>query len=238
MKRDHRQVVISRSRQPRSRRGLGLVEVLICASIGAMILTAVAIAFRASFNSYKDNQQRGQLLNSARGCIYEMTEDIRMCDLALPYDSNAAISSAEYNQFTTQAIVPGNPTTGLPSAGGTGVAGISLRKTHKDSHDPTADTNPVTFIYKYDPTQQEILMTRTYDNGTSVGPFVMCKFVQSMQIYMLPQPGSVGNLQSATVTITLANRDATGGRILADANQDLTLVITDAAVPRRLFPGI
>ena len=74
---------LSQPRSRRARRGLSLVEVLLCASIGAMILTAVAIAFRASFNSYKDNQQRGQMLNSVRGCVYSMTEDIRMSDVAL-----------------------------------------------------------------------------------------------------------------------------------------------------------
>lgn len=231
-----------------ARRGLSLVEVLLCASIGAMILTAVAVAFRASFNSYRDNQQRGQMLNSVRGCLYKMTEDIRNCDVAWPYDPNSTVYNTENSQFGTQYIVPGNPTSGMSSAGGSGVLGIQMLKTHSDSIDPTASTaNPVTITYWYDNTQQEIFTTRKYGSSPASSPAVVSQYVQSLQIYMLPQyvpPNPQANLSAgatlrrATVTITLANKAADGSRILAEAGQDLTLVLTDSAVPRRTFPGL
>jgi len=233
---------------PPRRRGLSLVEVLLCASIGAMILTAVAIAFRASFNSYRDNQQRGQMLNSVRGCIYSMTEDIRMSDVAWPYDLNTTTYNTENSQYSSQYLVPGSTASGLASAGGSGVTGIQMLKTHSDKVDPTASTaSPVTITYWYDATQQEIFMTRKIGSGATGAPVLMCKFVQGLQIYMLPQyvaPNPQANmsagvtLRRATVTVTLANKDANGARILADAAQDLTLVITDSAVPRRTFPGL
>ncbi len=232
----------------RKPRGLSLVEVLLCASIGAMILTAVAIAFRASFNSYRDNQQRGQMLNSVRGCLYSITEDIRNSDVAWPYDLTTAVSNTENTEFSTQYVVPGNPTSGMSSAGGTGVAGIQMEKTHPDTHDPTASAStPVIITYWYDPTQQEIFMTRKLGSAATGSAVLMCQFVQDLQIYMLPQyipPQPQANLSAgatlrrATVTVTLANKSANGGRILAEADQDLTMVITDAAVPRRNFPGL
>ena len=87
-------------------------------------------------------------------------------------------------------------------------------------------------------------MTRKLGSSPTGPAVLMSKFVQGLQIYMLPQyvaPNPQANLSAgvtlrrATVTITLANKDTNGARILADAGQDLSLVITDSAVPRRNF---
>lgn len=225
------------------RRGLSLVEVLICASLGSMLLTAVGMAFRASFNSYKDAQQRGQMVNSVRGLVARMAADVRMCDSALPYDNNLVICNAETSQFKS-GTVPGNPVSGYSATGGSGSIGIQLLKTHADSWDPTASSaNPILITYWYDNTTQQIWMTRQPISGATVQAQSVCKFVQSLQIYLLPYPNPVNDpttpfiLKRASITVTLANKDASGNRLIVDAGQDQTLTLTDSAAPRKTFPG-
>lgn len=240
------EVIRPRESSDRKRRALSLVEVLLCVSISSLLLTAVAFAFRASFNSYKDAQQRGQMLNAARGGLYQITADIRSADSAAPYDPVAATASAENAQFNGQ-IVPGNPTGGLPSASGSGTIGIQLLKTHADSRDPSASpANPIIITYWMDATRQIVYMTRKV-GATTPTAYPVCSFVQSMQIYMQPlllppnpqtKTSAMVVCRRVVVTVTLANKDSSGNRILADANQDLTLAFTDSAVPRKTFPGI
>jgi hypothetical protein len=235
-----------KARRPRIRRGLGLIEVLLCVTISSLLLSAVAFAFRASFNSFKDAQQRGQMLNSVRGGLYQITADIRAADAAAPYDPTSSIAALENSQFNNQ-VVPGNPTPGLPSAGGTGVLGIQLLKTHADPRDPGASSaNPVIITYWLDAPSRTVYMTRQSGSATPT-PFPICRFVQSMQVYMQPLyvPPNPQARTSASiicrrvvVTLTLANKDASGDRILSDGNQELTLTFTDSAVPRKSFPGI
>src|ERR1700743_1887224 len=111
---------VATSTPVRRRRGLSLVEVLICVAIGSMLLLSVGVAFRGSFNSYKDAQQRGHMLNDARGFMSRVTADIRMCDSAAPYDTTSATWTNEKSQFAS-GQVPGNTASGL---GGSGVLGI------------------------------------------------------------------------------------------------------------------
>src|SRR5450631_4096648 len=106
-------------------RGLGIAELLVCLSISSVLLTAVAVAFRSSFNSYRDSQARGQMLNSGRGFMSALIADIRMSDAGGPYDPNSTVWNTETTQFNSLSI-PGNPTTGLPSAGGSGIIGLQL----------------------------------------------------------------------------------------------------------------
>jgi Tfp pilus assembly protein PilW len=221
----------------RSRRGLSMVEVLMCVTIGAMLLTSVAVAFRSSFNSYKDSQQRGQMLNAARGVMYRITSDIRMCDSAAPYDPNATVLATENTQFSS-GKVPGSPTPGLSGAGGSGVLGIQLVKTHSDSWDPLASaTNPVIISYWLNTATMQIMCTRQY-GSVAPTPTPVCSFVQTFQIYMLPVFSNSGYVfRRAVVDMSLANKDANGNRILVDGGQDLTLTFSDAAVPRKLWPG-
>jgi hypothetical protein len=228
------------------RRGLGLVEVLLCLSISSMLLTAVALAFRASFNSFKDSQQRGQIINSARGGLYQITADIRAADSIAPYDPTASVTTSENTQFASQ-IVPGNPTGGLPSAGGSGVLGIQILKTHSDSRDPTASiANPIIITYWLNTSSQTVYMTRKAGSATPT-PYPIATLVQSLQIYLQPlleppnpqtKTSAMVVCRRAVVTMTLANKDADGNRILPEAGQNVVMTFTDSAVPRRTFPGI
>jgi hypothetical protein len=230
----------------RARPGLGLVEVLLCVTISSALVTGVAMAFRASFNSFKDAQQRGQVLNAARGGLYQITADIRSADSVAPYDRLTGITASENNQFNGQ-VVPGNPTPGLPSAGGTGVQGIQLLKTHADSRDPGASSaNPVIITYWLDAPSRTLYMTRTAGTATPA-PFAICKFVQSIQVYLQPlyvppnpQTRTAASVvcRRVVVTIALANKDPSGECILGDGNQELTPTFTDSAVPCGMFPGL
>ena len=231
---------------PRRRRGLGAVELLVCLSISSILLTSVAITYNASFNSYKDAQERGQLLNQGRSALYQIMRDIRMSDAAGPYDPSASITTQENTQFTA-LTVPGYPTSGPPGSGGSGVIGIQLAKTHPDSVDPTASpATPVIITYWFDQANTQILMTRQ-TGATTPAPTQICNFAQGLQIYMQPvtipvnaqtnTPACIA-MQRAVVTLTLANKKADGSRILTDANQNPTQIFTDSAMPRRYFGGI
>ncbi len=233
-------------RSIRRRAGLGLVEVMICVTIGSMLLTSVAVAFKGSFNSYKDSQERGQMLNSARSFMSRITGDIRMCDSAAPYDPVTATTTTENGQFNS-GTMPGSTQSGLASAGGSGVVGIQMVKTHADSWDPLASpTNPVIITYWLDAANTQILMTRKY-GSVAPTPVQVCKFAQTLQIYMMPamrpaqfrdRMGGRIALRRAVVDMSLANKNASGTRILSDGGQDLTLTFSDAAVPRKTYPGL
>jgi Tfp pilus assembly protein PilW len=229
----------------RRRRALGLIEVLACVAISSMLLTAVAFAFKGSFNSYKDAQERGQLLNAGRNLMYRLVNDIRMADSAGPYDANATTFTTLKNQFASQ-IVPGSPTAGPPSTGGSGCTGIQLAKTHADSLDPTASpVNPVLITYWFDAATNTVYMSRKTGAAAAV-TYPMSSFVQTFTFYLQPvlvpanpNTGSAASIQMlrAVVNTTLANKNAAGTRILSDGSQNLTLTLTDSAMPRRTFGG-
>lgn len=227
----------------RRARGLSIIELVIFMTISSVLLLAIGTAFVASFNSYKESSERGQLLNSVRSFMYKITTDIRACDAAGPYDPVASTATMESTQFVS-LLVPGAPTSGLVAAGGTGVLGIQLVKSHPDSIDPAASAaNPVTITYWLDSANERILMTRQ-TGAISPTPTVVCNYVQSLQIYLQPvyvpanpRTGATAGiaLSRAAIWVTLANRDANGKRLIADASQFLTLTLTDSAVPRKNF---
>ena len=225
--------------------GLGLVELLICLSISSVLLTSVGVAFLGSVNCQRDAQERGQLLNAGRSCMYRIMSDVRMCDAAGPYDPTSSVNSTETGQFAN-VQVPGAPTPGPQGAGGSGVLGIQLLKTHADSTDPTASiANPVLITYWFDAPNSQILMTRKVGAATPT-PVLLCQFVQSFQLFLQPvtipantQTGQSAAvvLLSATASLNLANKNAGGTRIISDGSQTLTLNFSDSAMPRRNFGG-
>ncbi len=230
---------------PAPRRGLGIAELLVCLVISSMLLTAVAMAYQASFNSFRDSQERGQMLNTGRGFMTEVIQDIRMSDAGGPYDPSASISSTETSQFGNQ-IVPGNPTSGPSGSGGSGTIGVQLVKYHADSIDPTASaSSPVTITYWFDAPNEQILMTR--HQGSVTNQFTVCTCVQSLTFYLQPvlipanaQTGTAASmaLLRGVVSITMANKDSTGKAIISQSSQNLTLTFSDAAMPRRTFGGV
>jgi Tfp pilus assembly protein PilW len=228
-----------------ARRGLGMVELLVCLGISSMLLTAVGFAYLGSFNSYRDSQERGQMLNLGRGFMNQIISDIRMCDGGGPYDPDSTVNSVETLQFADLSI-PGNPTAGPPSAGGSGAIGITLIKTHPDGFDSTASIgSPVTITYQFDNANKQIIRTRT--QGASTNVTIACTCVQNFKVYLQPvlipanaqtsAPAHVALLR-AVVNTSMQNKDANGKQLINGGGQLLTLVLSDAAMPRCTFGGI
>jgi Tfp pilus assembly protein PilW len=234
----------SRKRWP-ARRGLGVVELLVCLGISSMLLTAVGFAYLGSFNSFRDSQERGQMLNLGRGFMSQIIADIRMCDGGVPYDPSSSVNSVETLQFADLTI-PGNPTSGPPVSGGSGAIGITLVKTHPDGFDSTASiASPVSITYQFDSTNKQIIRTRTQGASTTVT--IACTCVQNFKVYLQPvlipanaQTGSPAHvaLLRAVVSTTMQNKDGNGNQIIAKGGQLLTLVLSDSAMPRCTFGGI
>ena len=66
--------------QHRRRAGLGVVELLIALAITAALLTSVAIAFHASLQTVKENQDISSATNSARIILHRMMAHVRQAD--------------------------------------------------------------------------------------------------------------------------------------------------------------
>ncbi len=68
-------------RQPRPiRRGLGMVEMLLALAICAMVLTSVAVAFRASLQTAEENQKISTITQLARVILNRMMTECREAD--------------------------------------------------------------------------------------------------------------------------------------------------------------
>jgi type II secretory pathway pseudopilin PulG len=57
-----------------------MVEVLLSLAILGMLLTAIAVAFTASADNYRQNSGMAEAMNSARQALARMTTTIRKCD--------------------------------------------------------------------------------------------------------------------------------------------------------------
>src|SRR5438046_2623081 len=100
--------------------GIGLSESVLYIATLSVLLAGAGLAFRMIVTGFKVAQESGQMLTSARAALYQITEDTRSSDSAMPSDPVPAIANLECAQLRA-LIVPGNPIPGLPSAGGTGV---------------------------------------------------------------------------------------------------------------------
>jgi Tfp pilus assembly protein PilW len=93
---------IARAQRPsrRARHGLGLAELLISLAISAALLTAVAFAIDAAFQSYKVNQEESSLTERARLALYRMLSNIRTTQAHQPY-TPAMVTSFSTGQIVT-----------------------------------------------------------------------------------------------------------------------------------------
>lgn len=73
------------------RRGLGMVELLVALAISAALLTAVAVATHASFQSHAINMETSDVMQRARVALHRMLTDIRNSEAhAVDPDPNSA----------------------------------------------------------------------------------------------------------------------------------------------------
>lgn len=216
------------------RRGLALPEVLICLTICSLLLTATAVAFNASVHSYRDNQERNQLLSNGKLALRQMVRDIRIAD------SHAPIND------TIQA----NATTLFAAGTATENSGIQLVFSTPSGDFPSvSSSNNATWVYlkyAFNSTNKTIELTKQVGNQTPVTTTV-ARYVQDFRVRMEPARSTAnvysGNatydiLLRGVVSITLQNVDANGKMINNQGNQDVTIRLTDAAMPRKAFSGL
>jgi prepilin-type N-terminal cleavage/methylation domain-containing protein len=61
----------------RNKKGFGMVELLIALAITALLLIAATVAFNASLDSYRQNEDIFRAVNSARQALYRITTQLR-----------------------------------------------------------------------------------------------------------------------------------------------------------------
>jgi hypothetical protein len=209
------------------RRGLALVEVLICSSIAAMMLTATAIAFRASIGAYRDNSDRNILLSHGRIAMRQLINEIRQADVHGALD-DALVPNASY-QFAG----------GLTTENG----GIVMTKQRPDADEPNVLVgNKNTWVHitwQLDAANHRITRTRSVGISGAPDTSTVALYVQDFKVRMEPACVASGNvLLRAVVTMTMRNDDGNGKMLFNQGNGLVTERIIDAAVPRKNFSGL
>jgi Tfp pilus assembly protein PilW len=216
------------------KRGLALPEVLICLTVCSLLLTATALAFSASVHSYRDNQDRNQLLSNGKLALKQIIRDIRVADAHAPINDSAQT----------------NATTLFAAGTATENSGIQVVfKTPSQEYPSVSASNSATWVYlkySFNSTNKTIEITKQVGNGTPVTT-TAARFVQDFRVRMEPARSTAnvysGNatydiLLRGVVTISLQNVDANGKMIDKQGNQDVTVRLTDAAMPRKAFSGL
>jgi len=219
---------------PKHPRGLALVEILICSSIAAMMLTATALAFRSGIQSYHDNTERNMMVTSGRTALRQIIQEIRTSDAHGPVND---------------VSLP-NATTLFASGQTIECSGMQMLKRMPDIDDPQIiPANPstwVTLTYTYNSTTKEITKTRQIGVQTPTS-MVAASYVQSFLVRMEPTRSaaniaagdtSFDILLRAVVTLQLANRDAAGKLLNNQGSGSTSLRLIDAAMPRKNFAGL
>ena len=210
------------------RRGLALIEVLICSSIAALMLTTTAIAFRASVGVYRDNTDRNLLLSHGRIAMHQLINEIRQADVHGPID-DAAVPDADV-RFAS----------GLTTENG----GIQMVKKQPDADEPdiiAGNSNTyVRITWQYDTPNRRITRTRSVTSTIAL-------YVQDFKVRMEPAR-SAANVTSgspsfdlllrAVVSMTMQNVDASGKMQFNQGSGKVVERIVDAAVPRKNFSGL
>jgi prepilin-type N-terminal cleavage/methylation domain-containing protein len=67
--------------QKNSKKAFTIVEILLALAVGAMLITAITIAFNAAALNYRDNQAIAESVNTSRQFLYKITEQLRTADI-------------------------------------------------------------------------------------------------------------------------------------------------------------
>ncbi len=107
--------------------GFTLVEALISMAILAMLMTAIAAAIQASFDSYTENEKIATVTQTGRAVLDRMTREIRTAQ-AVSYD------------YTTLTIIP--------PADGSGVTQIDYQHDYEQGllYTVTKNGTPTTYV--------------------------------------------------------------------------------------------
>jgi len=215
------------------RRGLSLPEVLLCATISALLLTACGVAFKASFASYRAHQERQSLMAIGRTTLARLARDIRASDLHGPI--NTANQATVSSQFAAGTM--------------TDTPGIQMIKQTADADDPSVNaavsTTWVLYTYQFSAATHTITLTRTVNGVSTTVTLAPC--VSDFHVYMTPTRSATnvltGNptydiLLRATLSITLTNRDGSNNKVIQDGDGVESERFIEAAMPRKTFTGL
>jgi prepilin-type N-terminal cleavage/methylation domain-containing protein len=87
------------TRPTKSAAGFTLAELLIALAVMGILLTAVAVAFNASFTNYRENEDIFKTVNKARQALYRITSQLRDANSVDPNSpiNECAIETAEHS---------------------------------------------------------------------------------------------------------------------------------------------
>lgn len=228
-------------RPSRKTRGFTVIELLLAATITSMLLMVAAVAFNASFNSFKDNHERAMLLSTGRQFMFELIEEIKSAS------AHEAIAATVAEQDTiTEKFAKGVKTE---------TPGVRILKKYPDMWDrditPPTNEDPshgsdtwVIRTYKYNSAKKQIIMVRQVGSQEEEAPVVVANFIDDFKVIMEPTRSQqqIDNgkkdcdiLFRATVYMTLKNLQEDGTRIDPNGNGKAVLRLTDAAMPRKTF---
>jgi len=154
------------------RRGLALIEILICASIASMMLTATAIAFRASMGAYRDNSDRDMLMSHGRLAMRQLVNEIRQADSHRPVN-DVDVPNAQ-NVFKA-GLTTEMAASRLPK----------LARCRRTQYCPGDDSTKVVLTWQYDPIKRCITRTRTV-GGANATTTTVALYVQDFKVRMNP----------------------------------------------------
>jgi Tfp pilus assembly protein PilW len=222
---------LTRPRNNRRRRGLGLVELTVCMTISAMLLTATGVAYQAGFQAYRVDEERAVLLSSGQLGMAQLLDDIRNADAHAPL--NSAAQSAVNASFAAGTL--------------TNCPGIALLKQNPDNNfpniNPATPSTWVTINYRWDSTSDTLYRDVIVGNGTPTTT-VVSPYMQTLNISLQGTRSATnittGNpncdiLLRAVVQMNLANVDATGKKVYREGSTEAVIRLTGAAMPRKNF---
>ena len=222
---------LQQAKHNRRRRGLGLVELTVCMTITAMLLTATGAAYKAGFQAYRVDEERAVLLTSGRNMMQLMLDDIRTSDAHAPWNGlNQAGASAS---FAAGAI--------------TDCPGIQLlRQTPDNAYqniNPAVAGTWVMITYRFDPAANALFRDVSVGGGAAVTTN-MSPYMQSLN-FRLQGTRSANNVTTgnpncdillrAVVQMTLSNVDATGKKVYREGATTDVMQLSGAAMPRKNF---
>jgi prepilin-type N-terminal cleavage/methylation domain-containing protein len=84
--------IVNHQSKLNNRSGFTIVELLLALAISAMLLAAVAVAFNASANNYRENEEIFKTINNARQALFRMTSQLRTAKAVAPFTPSSECS--------------------------------------------------------------------------------------------------------------------------------------------------
>jgi hypothetical protein len=199
-----------------------------------MLLTATAIAFRASVMAYRDNSDRDILISHGRIAMRQLVGEIRQGCAHGPINDSTVPNATTL--FAAGQVIENS--------------GIQILKNQPDSDDPgVVPGSPSTYVlvtWQFDSANRKVTRTRSV-GGLNPVTSTIALYVQDFKVRMEPARSAAniasGNtaydlLLRAVVTINMQNVDPSGKISFNQGGGIATERLIDAAVPRKNFSSL